>query len=228
MAQPLFPVDRLPHMRFARGYIASSQSGRWVIALVFGSLLSPVSVSLAHAQILGQIEMRDSATADDYLCWSPVQARIRLATSQPADVSVTVKSVPLGPAGGQVQFMAATSAPITRATFTPVPELALTLPKDGGWVRFWLPAAEPPAEARMRLFVPSCRMGRAPSSSCRLWYACARMPRPLRPLNEPLSCEHSQLGKRSLALLVQRALRIITPRMMTLSAGASTPTLARR
>jgi tyrosinase len=136
MAQPLFPVDRLPHMRFARGYIASSQSGRWVIALVFGSLLSPVSVSLAHAQILGQIEMRDSATADDYLCWSPVQARIRLATSQPADVSVTVKSVPLGPAGGQVQFMAATSAPITRATFTPVPELALTLPKDGGWVRF--------------------------------------------------------------------------------------------
>jgi hypothetical protein len=156
MAQPLFPVDRLPHMRFARGYIASSQSGRWVIALVFGSLLSPVSVSLAHAQILGQIEMRDSATADDYLCWSPVQARIRLATSQPADVSVTVKSVPLGPAGGQVQFMAATSAPIHARDVHPCARARPYTPE-----RWWLGTffgCRPPSLPRKQGCAYSCRV----------------------------------------------------------------------
>ena len=108
---------------------------RWLGPFLAGSLL--LFPTAGSAQPVGEIEIRDSASAvDDHLCWSPVPARIRLASPAAADVAVTVASAPLGSQAGDVHFAAARPEPVTRANFAPVRRLALTLPKDGGWVTF--------------------------------------------------------------------------------------------
>jgi tyrosinase len=95
-----------------------------------------VGVALAEPpQVL--IELNDSvADTDDYLCWSPVEGRARLAGTAATPVDVVLRSDGT-PAGGAVWFQADDGAMPTPASFNPSPELELSLPGDGTWVRFW-------------------------------------------------------------------------------------------
>ena len=62
------------------------------------------------------IEVNGTATdADDFLCWSPVPARIRLTSPEASPVEVTVKGE-AAPGGGAVAFQAGNVRP-SSATF---------------------------------------------------------------------------------------------------------------
>jgi tyrosinase len=103
-------------------------------ALAVVTLLVPAAT--AQAQTV-QIEIGNTPDVnDDFLCWSPMPSRVRLASPAAADVAVTLVSTRATASGGAVQFQAASGAPITPANFAPVDQLSLTLPKDGTAVAF--------------------------------------------------------------------------------------------
>ena len=106
------------------------------ILLIVAMLGCPPSE--APAQSVGEIQIRQGATGADFLCWNPIPARVRLSAPTPADVDVTMTSAPLGAEAGDVHFAAAGAAPISRASFSPVRQLRLTLPKDASWVEFYV------------------------------------------------------------------------------------------
>ncbi|UTS90333.1 tyrosinase family protein [Rhizobium anhuiense] len=88
------------------------------------------------AQTIALIEIRDSPQGeDDFLCWSPVAARVKLAQPGPMDVPVTLRSGAIGPSAGVVGFMESDVA-VTPSTFAPKKELPIVLKGDGSWVEF--------------------------------------------------------------------------------------------
>jgi tyrosinase len=96
------------------------------------ALASPTPVKAQQVQI----EIGNTPDAnDDYLCWTPVPSRVRLAAPTTADVPVTLISTPATATGGAVQFLAG-AVPVTAVTFSPSDQLSLILPKDGSWVSF--------------------------------------------------------------------------------------------
>lgn len=84
------------------------------------------------------IEVNDTATeADDYFCWAPVPARIKLAAPGAAPVTVRLSSAGRA-GGGAVAFQADAGARPTRTTHNPRDELEVTLAADGSWRRVWV------------------------------------------------------------------------------------------
>ncbi|MBL8849131.1 MAG: hypothetical protein JNG89_05585, partial [Planctomycetaceae bacterium] len=79
------------------------------------------------------------AGTDDYLCWSPTLARIRLV-GEAANRNVTLQSSQRATGGdqGEVWFQAVGAAAPNWTTFTPVDSLPLTLPATGAWKEFWI------------------------------------------------------------------------------------------
>ena len=105
------------------------------IAAALLALLPLIFAASAQAQQV-QIEIGNTPDAnDDYLCWTPLPSRVRLAAPASADVPVTLVSTPAAATGGAVQFLTG-AAPATPASFSPVDQLSLILPKDGSWVSF--------------------------------------------------------------------------------------------
>lgn len=102
-----------------------------------GSAMS-LKIDAVNAQTLAQIEIRSTLdTDDDFLCWSPVTARVRLAQPGPSDITVTLRSSSIGPTAGVVGFMTA-AAPVTRQNYAPQKELRVVLKGDGSWSNFYL------------------------------------------------------------------------------------------
>jgi tyrosinase len=100
--------------------------------LVF--LLSAAAAAAPEAVL----EINDTGTsADDYLCWTPVHARVRLVTETGGAVPVTI-SQKSSPGGGRVSFFADNGKPPTPANFNPQETIELTLPGDGSWRSFWV------------------------------------------------------------------------------------------
>lgn len=83
-----------------------------------------------------EIEVNNSPTSlDDYFCWSPVPARIRLSDTAAGPVSVLVSASTTG-TGGDLVFSPLSVPHPSIDDFVPVEELALVLPADGSWVPF--------------------------------------------------------------------------------------------
>jgi len=113
----------------------------WALSWLILALMVPTTTKalLAQEAISQQvvIEIKDTTDADDYLCWSPVPARIKLAVPVPNPVTVKVSSV--GQAeGGAVWFQVDNGIRPARETFLPANEISLSLPGDGTWVTFWI------------------------------------------------------------------------------------------
>ena len=115
-------------------------------ALLVGALCAAVPALITANPAQGQtaaieIELRNTATgADDYICWSPVEARLRVSQDGPLDgggpITVTLRSKELaGPGtGGAVRFSPFVSAPRTPDQVTLSDTLTITVPGTGGFV----------------------------------------------------------------------------------------------
>lgn len=108
-----------------------------VVAMALGT-------SLGHGQSVA-IEVNDSATGDDdYLCWTPVKARARLASAPGNATTQTVTLTSESDAGGgAVQFQKFQGAPPTRDSYAPSPSVTIDLPADGSWRSFWVAGDRP-------------------------------------------------------------------------------------
>ncbi len=87
------------------------------------------------------IEINSPADTDDFICWTPVPAKARLLGSA-GTMPITLRSIGTA-AGGAVVFQADTGLRPTRGTFSPQPELQLSLPSDSSWVPFWIAGQRP-------------------------------------------------------------------------------------
>lgn len=104
--------------------------------MILSVYLFAALVTAAHAQALVNIEINDTPTADDdYFCWTPHRARIRLATPQAEDVVVTL-SAATGNGTGAITFGKQGSVPPAAADWQPSDTLQLTLSGSGAWVPF--------------------------------------------------------------------------------------------
>lgn len=93
--------------------------------------------SLAFAETTVEIEINDTATdLDDFLCWSPTQARARVTTSDTTSLPVVISSNTQGT--GSIVFAAHTGSTPNRNNITASPTLNLTLAPDGSWTRFYV------------------------------------------------------------------------------------------
>lgn len=77
------------------------------------------------------------ALEDDYLCWTPVSARLRAPTGLLLGDGRVVIGSESDPGGGEIEFGVSESRP-NRSDYNPSPTLSLELPKDGSWVDFWI------------------------------------------------------------------------------------------
>jgi tyrosinase len=88
----------------------------------------------ANAQLAVDMQLRETAShADDYICWTPVRAAARLLAPANADQDVIVKGIGASSTSGQVEFLGPGANLVTDAS---VPQLQITLPKDGSWTKF--------------------------------------------------------------------------------------------
>ncbi|HEX2205148.1 MAG TPA: tyrosinase family protein [Longimicrobium sp.] len=114
---------------------------------------APVLALLAHLAACASIPTRPTerlpmveieinntaATVDDYVTWSPTQARARIANGNEVSGAYTVvlRNMDPGGPGGQLLF-AASQNPWPAGTTATQPALTLTLPQSGAWVPFVL------------------------------------------------------------------------------------------
>lgn len=100
-----------------------------------------MSSSIAADQVI--IEVNNTPTpSDDYICWSPVEARIRLVA--PASAPQVVQLTSQGSTGsGAIEFQASGGQRPSRSTYLPQPTISVELPADGGWQNFWISGSIP-------------------------------------------------------------------------------------
>ena len=99
-------------------------------------VVTPVSAQVA-------IELRTPDEADDFVCWTPVEGRVRLTGAGPgtANASLGVSLTAEGsPDSGMVAFQTAEARP-TLATHKPQASISLTI--TAAWTRFWVSGQRP-------------------------------------------------------------------------------------
>jgi len=97
-------------------------------------------VSPANGQVQFELEVNKTPeVTDDYLCWSPIQSRIRM-TGAASNANVTLSTSQRSADGkqGEVWFEVSTGIIPTWTTFNPTNTISLTLPSNGEWVLFWV------------------------------------------------------------------------------------------
>ena len=107
-------------------------------AMLYASGLALALMLPSQAQAAQfEIELNNTPSPeDDYLCWTPVQARIRMVGGgEPVPVVLSSRS---GNGGGEVAFQADRGARPTSADFAPKANMTLTLGADEGWTQFWV------------------------------------------------------------------------------------------
>jgi tyrosinase len=96
-----------------------------------------LSTSLTFAETRVEIEINDSATElDDFLCWSPTQARARVITSDAGSLPVIISSKTEGT--GSVVFAAQNGSVPSRSNVNASPTLNISLAPDGSWTQFYV------------------------------------------------------------------------------------------
>lgn len=113
----------------------------WILLMMTYSNPAKVIAQESIAQAV-VIEVKNTTETDDYLCWSPVSARIKVVVPVANPVTVNLSSTSQGD-GGAVWFQPDNSIRPTSATFSPTSQLSLTLPGDGTWVNFWVAGNKP-------------------------------------------------------------------------------------
>ena len=97
----------------------------------------------------GDVSYRDrtqqhAAPDDDYLCWTPTPARIRIAgATESVSVVLTNRS---DDGGGEVVFQTLNGQRPTSADFAPKPTMIVTLSEKGSWSHFWVAGTRPSTE----------------------------------------------------------------------------------
>lgn len=106
------------------------------------TMLMCALVATVNGQVSVTIEVNDTPTADDdYFCWTPHRARIRLET--PLDHDVTVRLAGTADAGaGRIAFGRQGATLPTAADWSPTDTLELTLGGSGAWAPFLVSGVE--------------------------------------------------------------------------------------
>ncbi|MEM7432646.1 MAG: tyrosinase family protein [Pseudomonadota bacterium] len=108
-----------------------------VVQFLSCMLLTTFVGQAALAQTAVEIELHNTASAeDDFLCWSPVKARVRLAQTQSSDKTVSVSGTVSG--NGRLQFSAQSATSLTSNTYSPNDQINIELPANGGWVELFV------------------------------------------------------------------------------------------
>ena len=93
------------------------------------------------------IEVNDTASGtDDYLCWSPIAARVRAVTDQRQPVPVVLNSI--SSTDSAVAFSRVPDAPVSASNYRPSEQLNITLPSDGSWVPILVSGARPSSSGK--------------------------------------------------------------------------------
>ncbi len=103
-------------------------------------LIALLFVPPALGQVQVELEVNTTQDVkDDYVCWSPQEARIRV-TGSASDLNVNLSSSQRSAMGkqGEVWFEENTGVIPTWVSFSPVDTLSLILPSNGDWVSFWV------------------------------------------------------------------------------------------
>ncbi len=118
--------------RGSRGYVRPRFTFVATILLMLATSLS------AYGAV--EVELHNTpSTDDDFLCWSPVKARVRQSQSPSSPVAVRIAGSITGE--GRIQFSAQDNVPITSETYSPQNELDAILPGDGDWLEFMVSGA---------------------------------------------------------------------------------------
>jgi tyrosinase len=123
--------------RNATSLLFVAMGGRFMkkgaVILLAGWALGVVATE-ANAQVAVDIQLRETAShADDFICWTPVRAAARLLAPSNADQVIVVKGIGESSTSGQAEFLGPASNLLADAS---VPQLQITLPKDGSWAKF--------------------------------------------------------------------------------------------
>ena len=113
-----------------------SSSSHRVVTLLLAAICA---IPFAQAQDYDVVieVMNTSEVEDDYFCWSPIPARVKLVqpTSDPVEVEIGSESEP---DGGSIWFSESSDGRPNQQSFSPEDRISLSLPEDGGWVEFWV------------------------------------------------------------------------------------------
>ena len=105
--------------------------------LIAMALWLPGTVSSVAETPQLQVEVNNTSTLDDdYFCWTPVPARIRMTgVTEPVSVVVSNRS---GKGGGEVVFQRHEGVRPTSSDFAGEGNITLTLTENQNWVPFWV------------------------------------------------------------------------------------------
>ena len=105
--------------------------------LMVMALWPPGAVSSVAETPRLQVEVNNTSTLDDdYFCWTPVPARIRMTGgTEPVSVVVSSRS---GKGGGEVVFQRHEGVRPTAFDFAGEGNITLTLTGDRNWMTFWV------------------------------------------------------------------------------------------
>jgi tyrosinase len=107
------------------------------LGVILVTLMVP-TVVLADSTI--QIELGNPGAQDDYVCWGPAEARIRLAQPQPGAATVRLATTKHDAAigSGEVGLVDAPPGGLPAAQVAPHDEINVDLPADGAWKSFYV------------------------------------------------------------------------------------------
>ena len=116
--------------------------------MLLASVLTLALMLPSQAQVPQfEIELNNTPSPDDdYLCWTPVQARIRMVGGgQPVSVVLNSRS---REDGGEVALQADQGGRPTSADFAPKANITLTLSEDESWTLFWVAGSKASTEGK--------------------------------------------------------------------------------
>src|SRR5688572_27878786 len=95
-----------------------------LVWIALGAIASPTTGAVFAQQPPREvmIEVGEPSESDDYLCWSPVPARVRLVAPASYAVALTLSSAGLAE-GGEVGFQIDTGIRPTVTTFLPTTDI---------------------------------------------------------------------------------------------------------
>ena len=107
----------------------------------------PGAISFADQAPRLEVELNNTSTPhDDYFCWTPVPARIRIAGGTER-VSVVLSSRSTH-GGGEVVFQSHDGGRPASSGFSPKRTITLALRKDGSWTPFWIAGSKASTEGK--------------------------------------------------------------------------------
>ena len=110
------------------------------MSIILLTCFGVTSVAESADAVKIDLEINDTATPDDdYFCWTPVPARVRLADGDwPRSVVLSSRTT----GTGAVVFQKDRGKRPTSEDFAPKASITVPLAKDGRWTRFWVAGSQ--------------------------------------------------------------------------------------